>query len=330
MDRQRGHLIAFGAALACFAASALAQVPWELREAGWLSNEGQLEALSSEPTYDRGAVFQTARQSELAAQYPSEQALQRDLLVGEFLFRTPLLLGGQAARAGLSCNSCHVNGRSNPHFKFPAISGDPGTADTTHNFFSETLGNNVHDPVPIPDLTEVGKVSHDPATGTLEAFLRTIVIEEFSGPAQSQVHIRPLASFVRALQLSNPTPERRERSVQRDWDGVMAMVSTAMEEANERNYDLAALLLSGARTQMAAIHARLIPREHDAERDWLIRQSRILAQLQRSLIEDEPVDAEVLEADGAWHKGLATTPNFADLQEYSLYNRERLSPLLEQ
>ena len=31
----------------------------------------------------------------------------------------PLLLGGQAARAGVACESCHRNGRTNPDFDFP-------------------------------------------------------------------------------------------------------------------------------------------------------------------------------------------------------------------
>ena len=72
--------------------------------------------------------------------------------VGRATFRTPVVLGGQAARAGLSCDSCHRNGRGNPDFRFPGVSGAPGTADVTSSLFSSHRGNGVDDPKPIPDL----------------------------------------------------------------------------------------------------------------------------------------------------------------------------------
>ena len=63
---------------------------------------------------------------------PNLPAVQR----GALLFESPTLLGGQAAKAGLSCAACHRNGRGNPVFVFPGISGPPGTADVTHGLFS--------------------------------------------------------------------------------------------------------------------------------------------------------------------------------------------------
>src|SRR5207237_7778539 len=56
--------------------------------------------------------------------------------VGRAAFRTPVLLGGQAARAGITCETCHRSGRANPDFQFPGASGDPGTADVTLSLFS--------------------------------------------------------------------------------------------------------------------------------------------------------------------------------------------------
>ena len=52
--------------------------------------------------------------------------------VGRAAFRTPVLLGGQAARAGVNCETCHRDGRANPDFLFPGISDTPGTVDVTN------------------------------------------------------------------------------------------------------------------------------------------------------------------------------------------------------
>lgn len=294
MDRQ-GQLIALGAGLAWLAASAFAQASGGLRELGWLADEARLEALTSEPAFDREALFAAASASPLAAQFPSAQALRDDLETGEALFKTPLLLGGQAAKAGISCHSCHVNGRGNPHFRFPAISDAPGTADTTHSFFSETLGNSVFDPVPIPDLTRPGKVAHDRASGALEAFIRTIVVEEFSGRAPVPDVIAPLATFVRALRVSGEGVQgsAQPRLAMRDLADAAMMLAQARREwskrqgaAGERSEGqgaLARLLLAGARERLAAIHARLIAKEHEAARAALIAFSRELGAVQDRL-----------------------------------------------
>ncbi|MGF7473737.1 hypothetical protein WFJ45_23635, partial [Salmonella enterica subsp. enterica serovar Minnesota] len=70
--------------------------------------------------------------------------------IGRAAFNSPLLLGGQAARAGLSCASCHRNGRGNPDFHFPGISGAPGTADVTASLLSSHRGDGQFNPKPIP------------------------------------------------------------------------------------------------------------------------------------------------------------------------------------
>ncbi|MEM6586393.1 MAG: hypothetical protein AAF692_11620, partial [Pseudomonadota bacterium] len=99
------------------AAVGLAQSPMALREAGWLAPEGRLEALSTEPDVPRAKLHQAALASDLRDQFASPDALRDALMTGEALFKAPLLLGGQAAKAGISCHSCHVNGRGNPHFQ---------------------------------------------------------------------------------------------------------------------------------------------------------------------------------------------------------------------
>lgn len=118
---------------------------------------------------------------------------------GRALFGTPTLLGGQAAKAGLSCASCHVNGRDNPHFLLAGVSAGPGTADVTNSFFSAARGNGRFDPVVIPDLAMMGKVARDPETRTLEAFVRNLIVEEFGGQEPTPATLDALATYIRAV-----------------------------------------------------------------------------------------------------------------------------------
>lgn len=82
--------------------------------------------------------------------------------------------GGQAARAGLSFESCHRSGRPHPQFLFPGASGAPGTADVTASLFSSHRGNGRDDPVPIPDLSG--------PRARLAPFIHGLVTQEFDGP----------------------------------------------------------------------------------------------------------------------------------------------------
>jgi len=129
---------------------------------------------------------------------PADPAAARSVEIGRAAFRTPLLLGGQAARAGLSCESCHRAGRGNPDFQFPGASGEPGTADVTLSLFSSRRGNGVHDPKPIPDLSGP-RARLKVASRDLPNFIRGLVVEEFDGREPPPAVLAGLADYVRAL-----------------------------------------------------------------------------------------------------------------------------------
>lgn len=131
---------------------------------------------------------------------PHDPAVQR----GELLFNSPLLLGGQAAKAGLSCASCHRNGRGNPDFVFAGLSSGPGTADVTSGLFSKVRADQIFNPVVIPDLAAPeGHVLVDRgAEGALEMFLAAQITEEFSGTVPTGPVVADLAAYIRALDLA--------------------------------------------------------------------------------------------------------------------------------
>lgn len=330
MDRQRRSLITLGAALLCVTASAVAQPLTSLRELGWLTEEGRIAALTLEPEHDRERLVEIAVAQNQSANPQSEDEVRRKLTIGEALFNAPLLLGGQAAKAGISCQSCHVNGAGNPYFLFPAISGEAGTADTTHNFFSKTLGNDVFDPVAIPDLRLAGKVDHDPQSKELEEFITTIVIEEFSGSTPKQEAIAYLSLYVRALRLAGRTEDvYLPRSAVRDWTFVRVSVEEASHLAMKAEPTLASLVLSSARNKMALIHERLLPEQHDLSRAWLVAQSRRLSELQQMLQEDEFDHAKWQAAFERADQLLKEAPDFAQIEQESLYNPAILTEYLD-
>lgn len=101
---------------------------------------------------------------------------------GRLAFESPALLGGAAARMGLSCSSCHLNGRGNVNFFVEGVSGAPGTADVTSSLFSKVRGNGTFDPVPIPDLAaRDGTQIRDRKSAAFREKVRGLIVEEFDG-----------------------------------------------------------------------------------------------------------------------------------------------------
>jgi hypothetical protein len=72
--------------------------------------------------------------------------------LGDLAFSSPSILGGVARQAGVSCNTCHVNGTGNARLYVPGLSLVPGTFDTTGALFNPKADNGVLDPVTPPSL----------------------------------------------------------------------------------------------------------------------------------------------------------------------------------
>jgi hypothetical protein len=224
-----------------FLVGAAGRLELPVREARWLAPGALYAGLSREPP-------------ECFAK-PAEPAERRLAQIGRIAFRTPLLLGGQAARAGLSCASCHRNGRGNPDFHFPGLSGPPGTADVTASLMSSHRGDGRFNPRPIPDLggpRRALKVSQDPRERALEAFIRGLVVEEFDGPEPSSEALQGLAAYVRALRPA--ACGRGERRV--SLASRLELVEDSAELAEVETGETRRLLLAAARSQLGEIDER--------------------------------------------------------------------------
>jgi hypothetical protein len=188
----------------------------------------------------------------LAKPANAEAALSAE--IGRAAFRTPTLLGGQAARAGLSCDSCHRNGRDNPHFHFPGISGAPGTADVTASLFSAHRGDGTFNPRPIPDLGGPKEKLRPQDGPALKTFIHGLIVEEFDGHEPPARVLDGLVTYVRDLRTCGNASTRLGAS---DYiSDALRAVRAAVQALDRGDAPTAELLISGARARLGLIAER--------------------------------------------------------------------------
>ena len=198
--------------------------------------------------------------------------------IGQALFNAPDLFGGQAARAAITCASCHTNGRRNAAFFLAGVSGKPGSADVSSSFFSLARADGRFDPKPIPDLALPGKIDHDPASGALERFIRGLVVEEFSGREPSSQQLITLASYVRAVEACSARTTE-PRALASDLLLLSASIDGAISLLEQHDPAGAAVLVKAARFRLGLIDERMAGNKLVALRKALLAASQRLAKL---------------------------------------------------
>jgi len=183
-----------------------------------------------------------------------------EIEIGRAAFRTPLTLGGQAARAGVECETCHRNGRVNRDFDLPGLSGAPGTADVTSFLFSSHRGDHIDNPVPIPDLGGPKaslKVSQAPGSPDLERFIHGLVTEEFDGAEPPPAVLKGLAAYVRAMSPTACPPVGIEAvSVRSDVSDARRAVLASLAALGRGDEPTAIAMAGAARSVLGQIAER--------------------------------------------------------------------------
>jgi hypothetical protein len=240
---RRGSVAAVGIVLSIITTALAADSGPPLRAMRWVAHDA-----------DPVRVFATAPAECLRR--PPEPDAARSVEVGRAAFRTPVLLGGQAARAGLTCESCHRSGRDNPDFQFPGASGAPGTADVTLSLFSSHRGNGVFDPKPIPDLSgprEKLKV----APPDLPRFIHGLIVEEFDGPEPPAAVLEGLAAYVRTLEpAACPREPRAPVTPDTLLSDARRALAAARAELARGDRPTAVVMIASARARLGLIDER--------------------------------------------------------------------------
>ena len=245
------------------------------------------------------------------------------VLSGRALFGAPTLLGGQAAKAGLSCASCHINGRDNPHFLLAGVSAVPGTADVTNSFFSAARGNGRFDPVVIPDLAMPGKVARDPDARALEAFVRNLIVEEFGGQEPTPAMLDVLATYVRAVRAC-PGEPRIGRGLGDQLSAIDDGVAGVRLMIDRADLQGAALSIASMRHQLGLIAERYAGPGLAEEREELLAASRALQAIGDG--DGARIGPALARWKGDFDTGLAKRLRGAEGR--SLYDRKRLAKSL--
>ncbi len=215
-----------------------------LRMLDWTDRPGWYVAASSQPATCLASTSDAAATERIAR--------------GAVLFQSPTLLGGQAARGRLSCASCHNNGRDNPHFFLGGISQTPGTADVTSSFFGTARANGRFDPVRIPDLGRPGRIARDRSNRDLERFIRTLIVDEFSGTEPDSASLDAVSAYVRAIRPCADQPDDGRVPIDLD-DQLRAVrdgVGGAMAMARAGDGPAARQMIAATRHQLGLIAER--------------------------------------------------------------------------
>jgi hypothetical protein len=129
--------------------------------------------------------------------------------MGDVAFSSPLTLGGPARQAGISCNTCHVNGTTNPKLYIPGLSTRSGTFDTTGHLFNPKADNGVLDPLTIPSLRGahlLAPYGHDGRTLSLRDFVHNVIVNEFAGPEPPAEILDAMVAYIEDIDF---VPNRR-------------------------------------------------------------------------------------------------------------------------
>lgn len=119
--------------------------------------------------------------------------------LGNLAFDSPFILGPSAARAGISCGTCHPAGHANARLVIPGLSPRPGVVDVSSSLFNPKADDRALDPIRIPSLRGVKSLApygHDGRIASLREFARNVIVNEFAGPEPSPLLLDALVAYM--------------------------------------------------------------------------------------------------------------------------------------
>lgn len=217
--------------------------------------------------------------------------------IGRAAFHSPLLFGGQAARLGLSCASCHRGGGDNPAFFIDGLSGAPGTADVTSAMFSKTREDGVFNPTPIPRLYNIADQSSFGVTApkqSLNHFIESAVVDEFQGRPPPARIMEGLIRYISHLDASSCAQKFRPNSLEANMAFAHQTIGAAIKSSDESDLETADFLIASSRHQLGEIYARYSVNDLKESRAHLASLSRQLGEVRDMLEHDRQTAAQSL------------------------------------
>jgi hypothetical protein len=133
---------------------------------------------------------------------PKKNGIPTDLLLGDLLFHSPLVLGPKARELALSCNGCHPNGAAHTTLTLGDLSNKPGNVDLTTGFFRAGADNHASDFRSIPSLRGArytAPYGHEGLNASLSESVDQHVTASFGGAPLPRAQLMALVRYVQEL-----------------------------------------------------------------------------------------------------------------------------------
>ncbi len=130
------------------------------------------------------------------------------IALGDMAFDSPEIFGEPARSLGVSCNTCHNKGVTNPNLFVPGLSRKKGGIDVSNSFFAAHANNGFHDPLDTPDLRGIRFTAPYGRNGrfsSLREFVRNVIVNEFNGPEPDPMLLDGMIAYMNEFEfLPNP------------------------------------------------------------------------------------------------------------------------------
>lgn len=176
---------------------------------------------------------------------------------GRLAFRSPDVLGGNARKAGLSCQACHPGGHANRHFFVPGLSDRPGRIDVSHSLWSARGDDYRANPLTIPSLRGIGakpRLGHDQRGASLREFTRNVIVLEFDGAEPDALLLDALVAYQQALRPTQAPDQAL--TLQTDLADFTRALGVLRLPLAEENAALSERVVTMLRGQIGFMHER--------------------------------------------------------------------------
>ncbi len=248
--------------------------------------------------------------------------------LGRLAFRSPAILGGLAAREGMSCNSCHLSGGNNAFFFVDGLSSERGTFDTTNALFSTHTDDQIDNPVKIPTLFRVAETAPYPSDGRFETLTQMadhVIEKEFDGlRPPERVHTALIAYL---SELNDPAKsDLMARSVSMEIGNLQRSLRVAGWTLRQQDIPATEFVVNSVRRDLELLYNRFIDLE-DAQsiiEVWSLSLKNV-----RLLAEEHAFDQAQAALDEVGLKISQEASLLLQLETQSLYDAERLAAYID-
>ncbi len=235
-------------------------------------------------------------------------------------------MGGQAARSGLSCAACHIDGRANPNFYLDGLSGAPGTADVTTSIFSEVREDKKFNPIPIPTLVGAGEKSSfgaNASASSLHDFIGAAIVEEFQAEPPPAAVLDGIIAYVGALDAAACPSGPAAQTPRRAMNDIVRALEAAEAAYARDDLATAEFLLATSRNMLG-----LIAERYPYEKGARLRSDLAVLSRDISAVRKKPEEAEA-RLESVKRDAIRLEKRLHKARRISLYDPRALAEFLE-